>query len=160
MSTTALSMAQKRKASLIAIQLALGIVILILAYFLYDSITSPWEQIEREERLTEETRARMGDVRIALRRYEEVHDHFPKSLDSLITFVRTDSLLSANPDSVFGETFDPNAFFRSARSGDSLRYTLNDTSRVEIYLLEDPDSDDYIGSAEPDITEIHAASWE
>ena len=153
-------MAQKRKASLLAIQAGLGVVILVLGYFLYNSITEPWEEIEREQRLTDQTRARMNQVRVALRRFEEANDRFPGSLDSLVAFVSMDSLLSLNPDSIFGESFDANQFLRSARSGSMFRYAVNDTGRVEIYLLEDPDSQDHIGSAQPDITALHAASWE
>ena len=153
-------MAQKRKASLIAIQIVLGIVIVVLAYFLYDSITSPWEAIEREQRLTEQTRTRMNQVRIALRRFEEANDRFPGTLDSLTAFVATDSLLNLNPDSIFGEDFDRSSYTASARSGSVFQYAVNDTGRVSIYLLKDPDSEDYIGSAEPDITQLHAASWE
>jgi hypothetical protein len=153
-------MATKRKGSLIAIQVGLGVVIVILAYFLYDSITSPWEAVEREQRLTDQTRERMSQVRTALRRYEEVNDRFPGSLDSLAVFATSDSLLTLNPDSIFGESFSPDLFLRSARSGSTFVYAVNDTGRVNIYLLKDPDSEDYIGSSQPDITALHAASWE
>jgi len=153
-------MAKQSKSSLIAIQAGLAIVILVLAYFLYDAITSPWAAIERDQALTAETRARMDDVRIALRRFEEANGRFPKSVDSLAQFVRTDSVLSANPDSIFGASFRPDSFLYSARGPRMFEYVLNDTSRVRIYLLKDPDSNDHIGSAEPDITQLHAASWE
>lgn len=153
-------MAKKSKGSLIAIQAGLAVVILILAYFLYDAITSPWAVIEREQAITRETRERMNDVRIALRHFEETNGRFPKTVDSLALFVRTDSILAANPDSMFGAGFRPDSFLYSARSGTMFEYILNDTSRVKIYFLKDPDSDDHIGSAEPDITQLHAASWE
>jgi hypothetical protein len=38
--------------------------------------------------------------------------------------------------------------------------TVNDTARVKTYLLKDPDSDDQIGTVEPDVTRLNAASWE
>ena len=153
-------MAQKRKTSLLAIQFGLGIVIVVLAYFLYDSITSPWEAIEREQQVTNQTRARMNQVRIALRRFEQAYDRFPGSVDSLRAFVATDSVLSSDPDSIFGGSFDPSTFLMSARGGGMFEYALNDTGHVEVYWLKDPDSDDYIGSTESDITALHAASWE
>ena len=153
-------MPQKRKASLLAIQFGLGIVIVALTYFLYDSITSPWEEIEREQQLTSQTRARMNQVRIALRRFEEVNDRFPGGIDSLRAFIAADSIIGLNPDSVFGGSFDPSTFMTSARGGGMFRYALNDTGRVDVYWLKDPDSDDHIGSTEPDITALHAASWE
>ncbi|MFV1980368.1 MAG: hypothetical protein ACC655_04375 [Rhodothermia bacterium] len=153
-------MSQKRKSSLIAIQIGLGIVILVLAWFLYDSITSPWEAVLQEQRLTDLTRARMNQVRIALRHFDDVNDRFPGSIDSLVVFVTEDSIASANPDSFFNGPFDPREFMNSARSGARFTYALNDTGRVKVYYLKDPDSDDYIGSIEPDISALHAASWE
>jgi hypothetical protein len=153
-------MAQKRKPKLVAIQIGLGIVIVVLTYFLYDSITSPWEAVMEEQRLTDATRTRMNQVRIALRHFDEENDRFPGSIDSLTTFVTTDSVMTLNPDSVFHGSFDVNSFLTSARSGAAFEYVLNDTGRVAVYLLKDPDSDDHIGSREPDISALHAASWE
>lgn len=153
-------MAKQSKGSLIAIQAGLAVVILVLAYFLFDAITSPWAAIEREQALTNRTRTRMDNVRVALRRFEEENQRFPKSIDSLAMFVRSDSILASNPDSIFGSSFNPDSFLYSPRSGRMFEYSLNDTSRVKIYLLKDPDSDDHIGSALPDITQLHAASWE
>lgn len=153
-------MAKQTKGSLMAIQAGLAVVILVLAYFLYDAITAPWAAIEREQAITAETRGRMDDTRIALRRFEEVNGRFPGGVDSLAQFVRADSLLSVNPDSIFGSSFRPDSFLYSARSPRMFEYVLNDTSRVKIYYLKDPDSDDHIGSPQPDITQLHAASWE
>jgi hypothetical protein len=65
-----------------------------------------------------------------------------------------------NPDSFFHGPFDPNEFLKSARSGARFHYALNDTGRVKVYYLKDPDSDDHIGSIEPDISRLHAGSWE
>ncbi len=153
-------MPEKRKSSLIAIQIGLGIVIVVLTYVLYDSITAPWEAVQKEQRLTDLTRARMNQVRIALRHFEDVNDRFPGSIDSLVTFVAEDSLATSNPDSFFHGAFELREFMNSARSGTRFQYALNDTGRVKIYHLKDPDSDDYIGSIEPDISFLHAASWE
>ena len=98
-------MAQK-KTSVLAIQLGLGVVIAVLIFFLYDSITSPWEAVKKEEALTELTRTRMDYVRIALRRFDEVNDRFPQSVDSLDQFVRSDSILQIDPDSTMGMGFN------------------------------------------------------
>ena len=48
----------------------------------------------------------------------------------------------------------------SPRTGKMWTYTANDTARVKTYLLEDPDSDDRIGTLLADITLLNAASWE
>ena len=59
-----------------------------------------------------------------------------------------------------GTGFHPDSLIYSPRSGEEFRYAVNDTARVKTYLLEDPASDDYIGTLEPDITRLNAASWE
>ena len=139
----------------------MAVVIVGLGYWLYDSITGPWEAIERERAVTAMTQDRMSLVRTALVRYERVEDRFPGNLDSLMMWVRTDSLIMSNPDSVFGSTnVNIDSLIYSPRTGRGFVYALNDTGRVAIYLLKDPDSDDQIGSEVPDITLLNAASWE
>lgn len=142
----------------IGIQIVLGIIIVILAYVLYESITGPYEEIRRQEELTERTRSRMDNIRQALVRYEEEYDRFPGTLDSLVMY------LEENPnlvDSLYdGENVDLDSLLYSPRTGNEFQYTVNDTGRVDIYLLEDPDSNDRIGSDQPDVTEVNAASWE
>jgi hypothetical protein len=44
------------------------------------------------------------------------------------------------------------------RSNERFRYTLNDTTRPPLYLLEDPDSDDKVGSLSR-TTMRNAPSW-
>ena len=144
----------------VALQLALGIVIVGLAYWLYVSITKPYEAVERRKELTEMTRARMDDIRVAMIQYERKYDRFPMTLDSLVMFVRTDSLLSLRPDSIFGAGFMLDSLSYSPRTRKLFSLSVNDTSRVKIYLLQDPDSDDRIGSTSPDLTLLNAASWE
>ena len=145
----------------IVIQIVLGLVIIALGYWLYISITEPWEAIERERAVTAMTRDQMDKVRIALIRHERVEDRFPGTLDSLLLWVRQDSIIQSNPDSVFGMVgFNLDSLLYSPRSGSRFLYSLNDTGRVKIYLLKDPDSDDQIGSETPDVTQLNAASWE
>lgn len=143
----------------IAIQVLLGIAIIALVYWLYVSITAPWEAVERERAITAETRGQMNKVRLALISHERALDKFPSTLDSLIIWVRTDSATVANWDSLYG--VNPDSMLYSPRTGNRFLYTLIDTGRVAIYLLKDPDSDDQIGSTNPDdITTLNAASWE
>jgi hypothetical protein len=142
-----------------AIQVVLGIVIVVLAYFLYDSITGPYEVIREQERVTEQTRDRMDQVRQAMIRYNEVHGRYVTDLDSLVDFVRTDSLLQARRDTIFGRGFVPDSLPYSPRTGNRFELAVNDTSRVRTYLLSDPDSEDFIGTIQPDVTRINAASW-
>lgn len=142
------------------IQVALGIVILFMGYFLYRSITEPWQAVERQEELTERTRMRMSNVRAALIRYEERNGRYPGALDSLHMWVRMDSVIQAHSDSLFGAGIDIDSFIFSPRTGTAFEYAVNDTARFKVYLLGDPDSDDEIGTIESDPSRLNAASWE
>jgi len=142
------------------IQIILGIVIIGLAYFLYLSITEPYDRIERRQEITEQTRARMSHIRTALVDYERDSAAYPDSLNILLQHVRNDSLLSTRQDSVFGGPVNLDSLFYSPRSGNRFLYTVSDTGRVETYLLEDPDTDDKIGTLSGDPTRANAASWE
>ena len=145
----------------VAIQAVLAVVIVFCSIWLVRSVTEPWIAVERAEELTEMTQTRMTQLRTGLVLYERQEDRFPGSLDSLIAWVRADSLIMLNPDSVFEEIgVNLDSLLVSPRTGSPFLYALNDTGRVHIYLLEDPDTDDRIGSANPDITLLNAASWE
>ncbi len=142
------------------IQIVLGLIILGLGYFLYYSITEPYAEIERQERLTEQTRERMSNIRTALIDYERDSANFPDSLEILMDHIRNDSALSNAQDSIFGGPVNLDSLLYSPRSGERFEYTLSDTGRVETYLLEDPDTDDQIGTLTGDPTQTNAASWE
>ena len=144
----------------VAIQVVLGLVIIALIYWLYVSITEPYEAVKQQEELTEKTRGRMLNVRAAMIRYEELNERYVTTLDSLADFVRTDSLYSIAADSIFGAGFTPDSLPFSPRTGKRFLLTVNDTSRVMTYLLKDPDSEDQIGTLTPDVTKLNAASWE
>lgn len=153
-------MASRSKQLRIGVQVVLTVLILGLAYFLYYSITEPYERIEREEQLTEQTRTRMSNIRTALVDYESDNDSFPDSLDVLIDHIQTDSLLSTAQDSVFEGSFNLDSLLYSPRSGERFQYAVSDTGRVETYLLKDPASDDSLGTLTGDPTQINSASWE
>mgnify|MGYP006283121465 CR=1 FL=1 len=142
------------------IQVVLVIVILGLAYFLYQSITEPYERIERRQQITETTRARMANIRTALIDYERDSASYPDSLNVLLQHIQNDSILSMRQDSIFGGPVNLDSLFYSPRSGNRFLYTVSDTGRVETYLLEDPDTDDQIGTLSGDPTQANAASWE
>jgi hypothetical protein len=143
-----------------AVQVLLAIVIIALFYWLYVSITAPYAAVERAREVTELTRDRMELVRTSLVTYERQEDTFPSTLDSLMLWIRSDSFMVANRDSLLGRTVNYDSLFYSPRTGNRFLYSLNDTGRVAIYLLKDPDSEDQIGSELPDVTQLNAASWE
>lgn len=153
-------MATRREQLRIGIQVVLAVLILGLGYFLYYSITEPYERIERQQRVTEQTRTRMSHIRTALIDYERDSTNFPDSLDALIQHIREDSLLSTAQDSVFGGPLNLDSLLYSPRTGKRFEYAVSDTGRVETYLLEDPDSDDKIGTLTGDPTRTNSASWE
>ncbi|MEM1269686.1 MAG: hypothetical protein AAF752_12430 [Bacteroidota bacterium] len=151
-----------RSAGVLAAQVVLGLAIVGLAYFLYVSITEPYQVVREAERMEQLTRERMDDVRTILRAYYEENDRFPSTLDSLVVYAKTDPAYRSMADSLFQGDPVPSAdsLATSPRTGKRFEYSVNDTSRVSIYLLKDPDSEDAIGSELPDVTQLHAANWE
>lgn len=149
-----------RSAGTLLIQVLLGVVILGLGYLLYQSIREPYKEVERQKALTELTRARMDHVRVSLRSYESQNKRFPSTLDSLMTYVRAAPNVRRHLDSLSRGTANVDSMVYSPRNGQKFEYAVNDTSRVIVYYLKDPASDDVIGSRDPDITQLHAASWE
>lgn len=145
------------------INVILFIVIVVLSYVLYDSITTPYKEEMARKQLTERVRARLTSVRDALVYYRSKNNKFPKELDSLVSFLKRDSLSVAMGDSLYGFSFKKGQFnfdslIFSPRTGKKFEYVLNDTIRPNIYLLKDPDSDDRIGSLEK-TTLLNATSW-
>lgn len=153
-------MAFSSRALQLTIQAILAIVIVGLAYILYDSITTPYEEVERRKEVTEQTRAQMNNVRQALILYERANDRYVTSLDSLVMWFHTDSLMATRVDSLFGVGFELDSLPYSPRTGNLFVLVVNDSSRTSTYLLTDPDSDDFIGTLADDITRLNAASWE
>ncbi len=153
-------MASNSRGVSIAIQLVLVAIIVGLAYFLYVSLTAPYEKIRRQEEITDRTRSRMGDIRTALIRYERINGRFTADLDSLQMFVTSDSLFRVEGDSLFSSSFLLDSLAFSPRTGNRFELSVNDTSRVQTYLLKDPDTRDQIGTPFPDVTLLNASSWE
>jgi type II secretory pathway pseudopilin PulG len=149
------------------LQIVLAIVIVVLGYVLFRSIREPAEAYERELALTEITRERMSTIRTAMRTYERQYDRYPATLDSLILAIERDSFFVAKRDSIFelgeGEALNLDSVVVSPRDGRfNLTVVRDDSTNVAVYLLEDPGSDDYIGTDDPERAAgmLNAASWE
>ncbi len=142
------------------LQILLWVLIAALSYFLYLSITEPYKAIERQQELTDMTRERMDQVRQVAIQYESQYERFPSTIDSLLLYAKMDSVFTMKRDSVLGMELNVDSLIYSPRTGKMFSYTANDTSRVKTYLLEDPDSDDSIGTLMSDVTLLNAASWE
>jgi type II secretory pathway pseudopilin PulG len=150
-----------------AIQVVLAIVILVLGFVLFRTIREPYEAFEQQQELTAEARERMAYIRDAMRAYEREYDRFPTTLDSLVMLIESDSFLVAKRDSIFqlieGDKVEVDSLPYSPRTGEQFDLTVvrDDSTNVEVYLLEDPTSDDYIGTDDPGRAAgaLNAASW-
>lgn len=151
-------MASRSEQIRIGLQVALAVLILGLGYYLYYSITEPYNRIERKQELTEQTRDRMSHLRTALIDYEKDSTSFPDSLELVLNHIERDTILSAERDTSWNVSLD--SLLHSPRTGKQFQYTLSDTGRVETYLLEDPDTKDKIGTLTGDPTKTNSASWE
>lgn len=150
------------------ISIVLAIIIIALGYYLYRSIVDPYQEVIEREQMTERVRDRMTNIRDALILFEREVDSFPPSdggLDTLVHHLKTDSLMGNQVDSLFNSEEDPSeevnvdSLIYSPRPPHSkFEYSVNDTLRPPIYLLEDPDSEDRIGSLE-NTAEINESSW-
>lgn len=146
------------------VQVVLAIVIAGLAYYLYYSITAPYERIERQRLRTELTRERMMDIRDGMIRYREARDSFPDSLNQLVEFIRDDSITWTHRDSIFELAqqqveFSLDSLPYSPRTGNPFELIVNDTLETPTYVLIDPDRPDSIGTRGQDVTMINAPSW-
>lgn len=146
--------------------LVLGILIVILGWFLYRSIVDPYQDVLQEREMVDRERHRMELVRDVLVQYKNRQGNYPPSdggLDSLVEFLKTDSLMTERGDSLFAfrppSTYDPDSLVFSPRAPHNrFEYTLNDTIRPELYLLENPGTDDRIGDLER-TTLLNAPNW-
>lgn len=74
------------------IQILLGIAALVLVYFIYKGIQNPIEFEKAKNERYEATIERLKDIRKAQIAYREVYGRFTGSWDTLIDFVKYDSL--------------------------------------------------------------------
>ncbi|NBC64263.1 MAG: hypothetical protein GVY07_01200 [Bacteroidetes bacterium] len=148
------------------ITIVLAVLIVVLSWFLYRSLVEPYQRVIEEEQMVERERHRMELVRDVLVQYERRRGNFPPTeggLDSLVSFLQTDSLMTARGDSMFTfmepATYNPDSIVYSPRPPHPrFEYTLNDTIRPTLYLLENPNSEDAIGSLDR-TTLRNAPNW-
>lgn len=145
--------------------LVLGILIIALSYTLYRSLTDPYKAVLEEQAIRNEVRHRMELVRDALVLFNSRKGDYPPTdggLDSLVSFLKTDELMLEKADSLLAflppAVYSADTLILSPRSSQRFVYTLNDSLRPNIYLLEDPNSDDRIGDLER-TTLLNAPNW-
>ena len=148
------------------ITIVLAIIIAVLGWYLYRSLVEPYQAVLEERAMVERERHRMEVVRDVLVQYKNRRGEFPPTdggLDSLVAFLNTDSLMVERGDSLFTfmepNTYNPDSVIYSPRPPHPrFEYTLNDTIRPELYLLENPQSEDAIGSLDR-TTMLNAPNW-
>lgn len=145
----------------VTIEVILAIVIVGLAYWLYETITTPAEELAQRERQTEMTRERLDIIRQAMIGYEQERDRYPGTLDSLVMFIEQDSMLRARLQREYGGDLMLDSLPFSPRTGKRFDLTTIDTLDIPVYKVTDPDQPmDFIGTLNPDPTEANRASWE
>lgn len=148
------------------LSIVLAVIIVVLGYFVYHAIVDPYEEVLERERTTERVRHQLLNVRDAIDYYRNDKGNYPPTeggLDSLVAFLKTDSVMVAQGDSLFqplgGGDYNPDSIIYSPRPPHKkFEYALNDTIRPQIYELRDPDTDDKIGDLKR-TTLLKAASW-
>lgn len=148
------------------ITISLGILIIFLGWYLYRSIVDPYQEVIEENQMVERERHRMERVRDVLISYRNRRGDFPPTdggLDSLVEFLKTDSIAVQRGDSIYSflppSTFSPDSLVYSPRPPHNrFEYTKNDSSRPKLYLLENPGSEDRIGDLER-TTLLNAPNW-
>ncbi len=75
-----------------AIQIVLALVIIILGYFVYDSIMEPVRFRQEVQQREGEIIQRLKDIREVQRSHRSRHQRFTADLDSLVMFFQADSL--------------------------------------------------------------------
>ena len=150
--------------SRIALQLGLAALVVVLAVILVRSIVLPYQEFQERERQAVLVHERMDDVRTALISYRDAYSTYPSTLDSLQTYVRTDTTFRRDDggDDLRALPFSADSLGLSPRSGAPFLYeVVSDTTGVEIYWLGDPDvPGDSIGSRDVNPAYRNAASWE
>lgn len=143
--------------------LVLKVIIVLLLGVLIYTIWEPFEIIRTEEQQRTESRLRMANLRNAQMFHFGEHQSYVKELDSLITWIKTDSLVIEKRDSLFKPLtinyFEPDSLKRSPRSHREYILEVDDTSTTHRYYIECPDGFGFVGDLD-DVSQLHRASWE
>lgn len=87
------------------IQILLAIAIVVLAYFIWESIQKPIRFNKEKDKRYEATIAKLKDIRTAQLAFKDEYGKFTGSFDTLINFIKTDSMtvvkaIGSIPDSL------------------------------------------------------------
>jgi len=88
-----------------AIQIVLSIMIVVLAYFVYNSIQTPIRFIKQKDIIEQATITKLIDIRDAQKAYKDVNSKYTSDFDSLIFFLKTDSFSVTKAFGTIPESF-------------------------------------------------------
>ena len=115
------------------IQIILGILIVVLAYFLWESIQNPIRFNKEKDKRYEATIQRMKDIRTAQLAFKDEYGKFTGSFDSLINFINNDSMtviraIGSIPDSLLESGWTEKIAIKEGLIvRDTIRICLKDT---------------------------------
>ncbi|HBF87043.1 MAG TPA: hypothetical protein DDX39_00265 [Bacteroidales bacterium] len=108
------------------IQITMILAIAALSYFLYESIAKPIRFAEEKARRYEQVIQRLKDIRTAQIVYKDVYGNFTASFDTLIKFIKNDSLPLIR---AIGEVPDTLTEAKAVELG----LVIRDTIRINVY---------------------------
>ena len=116
-----------------ALRIILSLVIIGLGYALYQSIQTPIEFRQVKQQRYEATIQKLKDIRKAQLAYKDEHGKFTGSFDTLINFIKTDSLsvvkaIGRIPDSLLEQGMtEQQALREGIISRDTIRVAIKDS---------------------------------
>ena len=138
-----------------ALRIILSLVIIGLGYALYQSIQTPIEFRQVKQQRYEATIQKLKDIRKAQLAYKDEHGKFTGSFDTLINFIKTDSLsvvkaIGRIPDSLLEQGMtEQQALREGIISRDTIRVAIKDSlfrqefNADELWRVPHTDSDSF-----------------
>jgi hypothetical protein len=127
-----------------ALNIVFSVIILVLAYFLIQSIMEPIRFNREKDARETAIKERLIDIRTAQEAFKSVKGYYTGSFDTLITFLKTDSLplvfrRGALTDEMIAEgiTSEREAVKRGLISRDTSYIPVRDSIFYQGYLIED-----------------------
>ncbi len=123
------------------IQVALLILTIALGYFLVESILNPIRfKKEKDMRYTAVVQ-NLRDIRTAQNAYKEVYGEYMGSMDTLINFVKYDSLVLIKkigeiPEDLLGQITEREAIEKGMISRDTMRISVLDSIFADGYAID------------------------
>jgi len=111
------------------VQVVLGVVIIIMFYLLFESIAKPIRFKKEQTMRYEKTILRLKDIRTAQLAYKDVYGKFTGGFDTLINFVKYDSLSLVRK---IGEIPEEQLGKISEKEAIALKMIIRDTVRVSV----------------------------